>query len=168
MAAEDAFRAGRYDDAVTSIDHALVEQSDDGYAMLLLSQSLFAVGNYEAATAMAYRGMSQLDPKDWGFVVENYAKYYANNDYVTQMRKLNQYIKDHDDAAYARALRGYHFGFLGYEKQAREDLGKAVELEDRDQFAGQLLTRFGGSPAETKPMLGPPPPPPPPAATDKQ
>ena len=42
------------------------------------SQALFAVGDYQGAITTVYRGMSQLDTDQWGFVVQNYAQYYGD------------------------------------------------------------------------------------------
>jgi tetratricopeptide (TPR) repeat protein len=142
--AERAFRDGRYEESVGRIRHALVENPDDGRALLFLSQSLFAVGDYRGAITTAYRGMSVSDREEWGYVVQNYADYYRGKDYVTQMDRLNTYIAARPDAAYAWALRGYHYGYLGYEEQARRDLAKALELESRDRWAGKLIAEFGG------------------------
>ncbi|OHB80678.1 MAG: hypothetical protein A2W31_12785, partial [Planctomycetes bacterium RBG_16_64_10] len=153
--AEAAFRAGRYEHAVTDIQHALVELPNDGHLSLLLSQALFAVGDFQGAITAAYRGMALLDTNQWGSIVENYAQYYGNDDYVAQMRRLDRYIDENPKAAYAYALRGYHFGYLGHEKQARADLGKAIELEPRDQFAATLLEQFGGPEHRPTPPPGP-------------
>jgi tetratricopeptide (TPR) repeat protein len=165
VAAEDAFRAGRYEQAQREIHHALVELPGDGRAMLFLAQTLFATEKYQQAIGATYQGMSLLDEKDWGFVAANYDKYYGNDDYVAQTKKLGAYIKANPKAAYAYALRGYHWGYLGYPEAARKDLAKAVELEPRDEMAAKLLVRFGGKApkAQPKPTAtdNPPLPPPP-------
>ena len=155
IAAEDAFRAARYEQATRELQHALVELPGDGRAMLFMSQTLLATGKYQQAVGAAYQGMSLLDEKDWGFVAENYDKYYGNDDYVAQVQKLGEYIKENPDAAYAYALRGYHWGFLDYPEAARKDLKKAVELEPRDQMAAKLLVKFGGKAPEVKPEKKP-------------
>lgn len=151
LAAEAAFRAGRYDQAMRELQHALVERPGDGRAILFMSQVLFATGNYQQAIAAAYQGMSLLDEEHWGFLIENYDKYYGNNDYVSQMKRLDDYIVKNPEAAYAYALRGYHWGFLGYAKAARKALQKAIELEPRDQMAAKLFVKFGGSAPVAKP-----------------
>ena len=151
VAAEDAFRAGEYQEARRHIQHALIELPGDGRAMLFLAQTLLATGDYQQAVGATYQGMSLLDEKDWGFVVANYDKYYGNDDYVAQTKALGDYIKKNPKAAYAYALRGYHWGYLGYPESARKDLAKAVELEPRDTMAAKLLTKFGGTAPEVKP-----------------
>ena len=79
-----------------------------------------------------------------GHVVENYSQYYRGNGYVDQMARLNEFIKSNPDAASARFVRGYQFGFLGQTEVAIRDLNRALELESRDQLAAELVSRFGG------------------------
>ncbi len=142
--AETAFREGRYKESAVLIQHTLVELPTDGRVMLFLSQALFAVNDYKGAITAAYRGMSLLEPDDWGFVVTNSAKYYGNNDFKNQMKRLDSHIEANPQAAYAFALRGYHWGYLGYHELAREDLNQALELESQDHFAVKLFAKFGG------------------------
>jgi len=143
--AEGAFRAGRYNEAARNAHHALVEMPRDGKLFLFTSQALFAVGDYQGAAATIHQGVSLLEPKDWGYVVENYQQYYRGRDYVTQMDRLNEYIKKNPEAAYAHFVRGYQHGFLGHKKTAVRELTKAVELEGRDKLAARLLEHFGGT-----------------------
>jgi len=85
--------------------------------------------------------------------VANFRRYYGNDDYAKQMKLLAKYIEENPDAAHARFLRGYHWGFLGHLDIARRDLAKAIELESRDKLAASLLERFGGK------KISPPSPP---------
>jgi tetratricopeptide (TPR) repeat protein len=143
--AEIAFREGRYDEAVRLANHAVVEMPNDGRLFLFLSQALFAVGDYGAAAGAAHHAMSASDEDDWGYVVENFQRYYGNgNDYTDQLRRLEKFTRENPDAPYARFLLGYHYGFLGHPKEARAELAEAAKLEGRDELAGELLVRFGG------------------------
>ena len=144
--AEQAFRNSNYGEAVRLANHALVESPNDGKLMLLYSQGLFAVGDYQGAAGAIHRAASMLNPEEWGYVVQNYAKYYQGNGFVDQMSRLESFLKANPDAAYARFLRGYQFGFLGQNGVAIRDLNRALELESRDQLAAELVTRFGGTP----------------------
>jgi hypothetical protein len=150
--AETAFRAGDYAEAARLANHAVVDTPRNGRLFLLVSQALFATGDYQGATAALYQATALLEPKDWGYVVQNFRNYYRNDDYVRQMEGLTKFIEDNPEATYARTLRGYHFGFLGYKDAARHDLAKAVELEKRDELASQLLEQFSGTaPASSSP-----------------
>ena len=141
--AKDAFRAGRYDQALRLGNHALVEAPRDGKLYLFVSQALFATGDYQGAATAIHRGASLLEPKDWGYVVENFRKYYRGKDYVEQMDRLTKFIEANPDAVSARFLRGYHHAYLGHRETARRELAKAVELEGRDKLAARLLEMFG-------------------------
>ncbi|REJ65746.1 MAG: tetratricopeptide repeat protein [Planctomycetota bacterium] len=145
--AELAFRAGRYNEAVRLANHAIVEMPRDGKLLLFLSQSLFATGDYRGAAAAVHQASTMLDESDWGYVVKNWRNYYRGAAYREAMDKLNTFVKENPDAAYARFLRAYHFGFLGQEEFARKEMANAIELESRDQLAMELLSRFGGKPA---------------------
>ena len=153
--AEQAFLAGKYNEALRHANHALVEMPRDGVLYLFTGQALFAVGDYRAAAAAIHQAVSLLDSKDWGRVVEDYRRYYRGRAFVDQMDRLNDYIEKNSDAAYARFVRGYQYGFLGHEKTAIRDLTKTLELESRDELAARLLVRFGGTVPERAPRAIP-------------
>ena len=147
--AETAFRSGDYEQAVRWANHAIIEMPRHGKHYLLLSQALFAVGEYRESAAIAQQGMTLLSPAEWGDVVKNFRRYYTGNNYVDQMRRLEKFALDNPGAAYARFLIGYHYGFLGHTAKARGELARAVELESRDEMARRLLELFGGQPTTT-------------------
>ena len=144
--AEQAFRNSAYDQAVRLAGHALVESPNDGKLMLLYAQGLFAIGDYDGAAGAIHRAASLLEPEDWGYVVENYANYYRGNGFVDQMQRLEGFLESNPDAAAARFLRGYQYGFLGQTEVAIRDLNRALQVESRDQLAAELVHRFGGTP----------------------
>lgn len=144
--AEAAFRQGNYEEAVRLAQHATVEMPRSGKLFLFLSQSLFAVGNYGGAAEAAHRGMSLLDEKDWGWVVENFRRYYSNTDYVDQVKRLENFVAENPNAGEAHFLLGYHYGFLDYPAEARRELTRARELGSDAGLSARLLARFGGTP----------------------
>ncbi len=181
--AEQAFRERRYEDAVRLSNHAIVEDSQNGKLHLFASQAFFALGDFQSAAAAIEQAASLLDRGDWGFVVENYQKFYQGNDYVAQTDKLRDFIKANPDAPYAYLLLGYHYLFLGHKEAAREDFSRAVKLESRDRLAAELLEMAGGpAPAPVGEIVPTPPPavemrppdsareliPPPPPPVEKQ
>jgi tetratricopeptide (TPR) repeat protein len=156
--AEEAFRDAAYQEALRWSRHAVLEDTKNGKLHLFAAQTFFAVGDFGRAAAATQRGMSLLKKKDWGFVVENYADFYANDDYVDQMAKLVALIKKHPDVPFAYFLRGYHYGYLGHKKAAQKDLAKAVSLEQRDRLAGELLVAMGGELPKKRTAAAPKPP----------
>ena len=151
--AEAAFRNSNYDEAARLSNHALVDSPQDGKLVLFFAQTLFAIGDYQGAASAIHRAASLLDPEQWGYVVENYAQYYRGNGYVDQMARLNDFIKSNLESASARFVRGYQFGFLGQTEVAIRDLNRALELENRDQLAAELVRRFGGNPVTDSAVL---------------
>ena len=156
--AEQAFREHRYEDAARNVDHAIVEDGQNGKLYLFASQVLFALGDYQASAAALQQGAGLLDRSEWGFIVQNYTRIYRGDDYVTQMARLVDFIDENPDTAFAHFLRGYHYVYLGHTDAARKQLTKAVELEPRDQLAAELLKSVGGTvPAAGKPDVLPTP-----------
>ena len=159
LQAERAFRERRYEDAARLSSHAIVEDSRNGKLHLFAAQALFALGDFRSAAAAIQQAASLLDRSEWGFVVENYEKFYGGGDYVTQTARLVEFIKENPDASYARFLLGHHYKFLGYNEAARVLLAKAVELESRDRLAAELLTMAGGKAPSTPELAAPESPP---------
>lgn len=142
--AEQAFREQRYEDAARSSNHALIEDPGNGLLHLFASQVFFALGDYRSSAAALQLGASLLEREQWGFVVENYKQFYRGKDYVTHMASLVEFIRNDSSQPYAHFLRGYHYLYLGYAKEAQAPLLKAVELEPRDRLAAELLVTAGG------------------------
>ena len=143
--AVDAFRAGDYEGAIRQANHATVEMPQNGQLLQFLSQTLFALEDYQGAAGAAQQAMGMQPKDEWGSVVRDYASYYSDDTYVEQMTKLNDYLRENPKSAYARFLRGYHFGFLGHKEAAIRDLTKAIDAEPRDRAARDLLVHFGGT-----------------------
>jgi tetratricopeptide (TPR) repeat protein len=156
--AEAVFQAGDYAQAVRLGNHALVETPRDGRLFLFVSQALLATDDYQGATAALYQATTLLEQKDWGYVVQNSRDYYRNNDYDRQLQRLTKFIDENPNAAYARTLRGYHYGFLGNKQAAKRDLAQAIELEKRDKLASELLAMFDGKSETAPPSLNGPSP----------
>jgi tetratricopeptide (TPR) repeat protein len=123
---------------------------------MLLGQSLFQTGNYNEAAGATEAAMNLLPEDKWGAAVENYKQLYGNiQNYTDQLKALEKARDAKPDDAAIRFLLGFHFGYLGYPKQAVRELDKAVELQPRDPAARKLHDIFAaktGSPA-----VGPPP-----------
>jgi tetratricopeptide (TPR) repeat protein len=140
---ETEFRAGHYTTAVQMWRHALVDDPKNGGVMMMLSQAMFAVGQYDEAAGAAQYGMSLLPPDKWGGVVQRYKELYGNQqDYTDELKRLEKARDASPEAPAIRFLLGYHFGFLGYPKQAVRELDKVLELAPKDDMARKLLEQF--------------------------
>jgi tetratricopeptide (TPR) repeat protein len=140
---EDDFRAGRYSEALVNFRHALVEEPNNAGLMLLLAQSLFQTSRWTEAAGATELAMGSLPEERWGTVVENYRQLYGNiGDYTAQLKALEGVAQEKPNDPALRFLLGYHFGYLGYPKQATRELGTAVGLEGRDPAARKLHDLF--------------------------
>ncbi len=153
---EEAFRAGKFQEAANDFRHALVDDPTNGGLIMLLGQALFQTGNYNEAAGATETAMNLLPVEKSGAAVENYKQLYGNiQDYTNQLKTLEKARDAKPDDAAVRFLLGFHFGYLGYPKQAVRELDKAVELQPRDPAARKLHDIFAAK--IDAPLVGPPP-----------
>ncbi len=122
---EDAFRDRNYALAAACWRQAVAEQPQIPAIGLLLGQALFATGDFGGAARANYEAMKQLPTKQWGLVVKNYRKLYAEGaagDYAAQLRSLEAAVQKQPEWSAARFLLGYHYGFAGRNADATRHL----------------------------------------------
>ncbi|HEX4149065.1 MAG TPA: tetratricopeptide repeat protein, partial [Pirellulales bacterium] len=133
------FQAGNYAQATSDFQHALVDSPNNGGVMLLLGQSLFASGQFMPAAGAVQLAMQVLPEAQWGTVVTNYRELYPNiQNYTDQLRVLEKARTSDPNNAGLRFLLGYHYGYLGYPKNAVTELDQAIKLQPKD-YGAQLL-----------------------------
>jgi hypothetical protein len=153
---EANFRAGNYDAAVKDFRHALIEEPQNAALALLMSQALFATGQYNAAAGATETAMGMLPEDKWDVVVANYRDLYGDiGDYTSQLKSLERARDEKPNAPELRFLLGFHYGYLGYPEQAVRELNKAVDLENRDPAARRLHDIFAAKTGAS--TVGPPP-----------
>ncbi len=149
-----AFQTGQYQEAIRLCQHAMVDNPRDPDVILLMAQSLFAIGEYDQA-AEAVKMAVQLLPQDqWGTIAKNYANYYPNiEDYTAQLRSLETASRTATQPNPAlNVLLGYHYGYLGHPRQAVAQLDTALDARPEDAAAQELRDLFAskaGIPART-------------------
>ncbi len=150
---EADFKAGNYEAAMRDWRHALVDDPENGMIVMLLAQTLFALGQYDEA-AGATQGAMQMLPEDrWGFVVENYTELYGNvQDYTNQVKALEKARDEQPDSPALRFLLGFQFGYLGYPKHAVRELDKGLTLAPEDIGAQKLRAIFAAKWPEAPPL----------------
>jgi tetratricopeptide (TPR) repeat protein len=149
---EANFRAGKYREALRDWKHALVDDPRNGGVMLLLAQTLFALGQYDEAAGATQAAMQMLPEDKWGVVATNYSQLYGNTaDYTTQLRALEKARTDEPDNPALRFLLGFHYGFLNYPKNAVKELDKALTLVPKDLGSFKLRQMFAAKWPEAPP-----------------
>ncbi len=142
-AGEQAFKSGQYESAIRSWQHALVEDPANGGVAMMMAQALFAIGQYDAAASAVQVGMQSLEQAQWGNLVKNYRELYPNiQNYSTQLKALEKARDTKPDDPALRFLLGYHFGYLGYPKEAVRELDKCLDRQPQDQAAWKLRAIF--------------------------
>ena len=150
---ESAFRSGDYKEAVRAWRHTLLEDPKNGVLVLMLAQALFEMAEYEEAAGAVQQGILLLEEDKWAVVVGNYRDLYGNaQDYVDQLKDLENQVKEKSDSPAHRFLLAYHYAMLGYPKEAVRELDKLLELAPNDQIGRKLRDRFAAKiikPSET-------------------
>jgi hypothetical protein len=134
-----AFQAADYSGAAYAYRHALVDDPHDAVVTLRLGLALFATGSYSEAAGATQAALRQLSRNQWGAVVSRYQDLYGDtHDYTRQLRNLEAELKAHPSDPALRFLAGYHYGYLGFRKQALDQLDKGLSLAPRDEIMREL------------------------------
>ncbi len=136
---ETQFRARDYKTAVYDWKHAAIDDPNNGVLMMMLSQAFFATGQYDEAAGAAQHGMQLLPKEEWGVVVKNYKELYGNvQDFTDQLRALEKSVKDKPNDPARRFLAGFQYAYLGFPKEAIDQLDKGLKVAPRDEMAKKL------------------------------
>jgi hypothetical protein len=136
---EAAFKAGDYNGAINAWKHAAIDQPQNPVIMMMLGQALFATGKFDEAAGATQMAMSAIPKEKWGVVATNYKELYGNpQDYTTQLRALENAVREKPDNPAQRFLLGYHYAYLGYPQQAVDQLDKALKIAPQDEMSKLL------------------------------
>ncbi len=109
---DQAFRDGRYTDSVQFYAKAVEFAPEHGALYLVLSDALFAAGDYHYA-AYAVRRAFELEPELVRGVVDKHAFYPDPADFDRQLAVLELYLEDHPSDQDARLVLGLNYLFGG-------------------------------------------------------
>lgn len=150
---EAEFQAGQYPAAAKSWRHALVDDPDNMVLLLMLSQAQFATGNFDEAAGAAQHALQNLPKDKRNTVVANFRELYGNaQDYTDQLRALESASEKTASPA-LQFLLGYHYGYLGYPKEAVRELDKGLKLMPQDTVAKELRDEFAAKFTEAAPVV---------------
>ena len=105
-----AFRDSRFGDAVHYYAKAVDYSKGDGVLYLILSDSLFATGDYHYA-AYALRKAFALEPELARSVVDKHTFYSDPTEFDRQLAVLERYLEDHFEDADARLVLAANYLF---------------------------------------------------------
>jgi tetratricopeptide (TPR) repeat protein len=135
----EAFRQGRYTEALDLDDQALRQLPNDPALHEFRALTLFALGRYSDASTALYPVLSIGPGWDWPTLIGLYEK---PEDYTTQLRALEAHVTGHPDSASAHFLLAYHYLTQGHGEAALGQLRAASKLEPRDKLSSQLLQQL--------------------------
>lgn len=156
---EADFRSGNYKGAVWAWRHAALDDPRNGVLLLMLAQSFYATGRYDEAAGATQQAMKLLPKEKWGIVVANRRDLYGNaKDYTAQLRALEAAVKQKPDDPALRFLAAFHYAYLGFPKEAVDQLDKGLKVAPQDEMAKTLRNEMAAkldqkkdSPAPEKP-----------------
>ncbi len=151
--ARDAFYAGDYVKAGSEIDLAIKDQPTDAALHEFRGLVYFAVADYSKAAGTLYAVLSAGPGWDWTTM----CSLYPNVDtYTVQLRALEQYTKQHPEAADAHFVLAYQYITATHNDAAIRQLQDVARLQPSDQLTVQLIKGLGG---QVTTQTGPPAPP---------
>ncbi len=133
-----AFSERRFGDAVSHYAKAIEYAPDDAVLYMLLSDALFATGDYHYA-ASALRKSLELEPRLVDTIVDKHAVYSDPQDFEKQLGYLESYLKDNVLDEDARLVLGANYLFGNKPHQALDLLQSSFSLEVRKTRVGTLL-----------------------------
>ena len=118
-------------------------EGPNGGVVLLMAQAMFDLGKFEEAAGAMQMAMQMLPETQWGNVVKNYTQLYGSiGDYKNHLEALEKARDTAPENPALRFLLGYHYGYLGYPKQAVRELDKALDLVPQDLATQKLRDTF--------------------------
>ena len=136
---DQAFREGRYSEAVHYYAKAVELEPQQGVLHLILSDALFATGDYHYA-AYSLRRALELDPTVVDDVVDKHS-FYVNDptEFDRQVQLLERYLADHFLDDDARLLLAANYLFGGQPAQSVDLLQSPFSVAIRESGAGKVL-----------------------------
>ena len=124
---EQLLKAGRYPEAIETLDRALAADSSQANAYLFRARANAALGQAEAAVR-DFTKVVQLKPADVGPLVERASVHLNANDYQAVIADCGEAIQKDPKLTYAWILCGMAFRALGNLPKSLEDFNQAVQL----------------------------------------
>jgi cytochrome c-type biogenesis protein CcmH/NrfG len=146
---DQAFRDGRYSDAVHFYAKAVEFAPNEGVLYLVLSDGLFATGDYHYG-AYALRKALELDPTLATNAIDKHTFYADPAEFDRQLAVLESYLADHPGDDDARLMLAANYLFGGQPAKAVALLETpAGESAAREPAGALILSAARSAPAPT-------------------
>ena len=142
-AAREAFKRGDYQVALAHVDAAIRRSSSDAVMHEFRSLVLFALHDYRQSAAVAHSVLAVGPGWDYTTMSSLYPDPFVYSD---QLRRLEDYTREHPRAADAHFLLAYHSMISSRKEVAIEELRQVIRLMPEDRLAGELLAMVQGPP----------------------
>jgi tetratricopeptide (TPR) repeat protein len=154
-AARDSFRAGDFEAALQRVDYAIRLQAGDPALHEFRALTLFQLGRFREAAAVAYAVLSAGPGWNWQTMIALYGDPEA---YTRQLRELEAYRNANPGLGDVRFLLAYQYLTMGHTEAAVGQLREAARLSPSDSLSPQLIAALT-QPAGDSGLVAPPPPP---------
>jgi len=136
-----------YDDAARDWRRAVEGEPKDGNLRAQLALALFQAGSYTDAADAVRRALPLLPEEKWRSVVANRDQFYRDlRDYTERLRDLEQATQKKPNDTSLHLLLGYHYAFLGRQRDALRELDRALELSPKDETIRKLRDAVASEP----------------------
>lgn len=151
-AAETALRGSRYAEALRWVNHALVEEPENGQLRLFQVHALTGLQSYAAADAALHHAAEFLAASELGTVIARRNEFYAAREFERVLQQLRSVQADDPDTT--TILLAYHLTYLDRpSRREAEQLLKGLEndlvVEALQQQPAQRGTSVESLPAPT-------------------
>ncbi len=128
-----------YNEAARDWRRAVEREPKDGNLRAQLALALFQAGDYADAAEVVRRALPLLPQEKWRSVVANRDPFYRDpGDYTDRLRDLEQASRKKPDDSALHLLLGYHYAFLGRDRDALRELDRTLQLSPKDEAARKL------------------------------
>jgi TolA-binding protein len=148
--ARAAFKKGDYAGAQQLTEKAMKLVPSDATLHEFRALTLFAQKKYQEAAAAIYAVLVTGPGWDWDTLKALYPDVAT---YTTQLRALEEYVKQNPNKSDARFLLAYHYLAMGYPDSAIKQLTEVVKLQPKDQLSAELLKSLQKN-SNDKPAVG--------------
>jgi hypothetical protein len=135
--AREAFKAKRYDEALSLTDKALKDLPKDAILHEFRAIALFALGRYRESAAPLHAVLAVSPGMDWTTLGSLFAD---TDEYTRHLRALEDYTKANPNASEGPLLLYYFYKTGGHKDAAARQIKRVTELQPQDALAQQLLS----------------------------